>query len=210
MAKAFEGLPGSSGHIHVSLTDLEGKNLFARETTDPNAQWPDLAHVSQTGRSFLAGLIDALPDIMPLLVPNINSYKRLVESYWAPVTLGWGLEDRLSSIRLVAPPICKPSATRFEVRIPGADLHPHYALAAIFRAGWRGVEKNMGIALPPTALRCRDDKPALLPNSLHEAVKRFEAKDSIARELMGDEFVDAYALSRHHELRVWREAVTDW
>lgn len=177
---------------------------------DTDAPWPDVAHLSDVGRSFLAGLIGALPEIMPLLVPNINSYKRLVESYWAPVTLSWGFEDRLSSVRLIAAPACKPSATQFEVRIPGADLHPHYALAAIFRAGWRGVQKKLAITLPPTAHRPEGDRPELLPNSLDKAMGRFEAKNSIAREIMGDEFVDAYALSRYHELRVWREAVTDW
>ncbi|KAF7554610.1 hypothetical protein G7Z17_g2795 [Cylindrodendrum hubeiense] len=210
MAKPIEGLPGNSGHIHVSLTDLEGKNLFAREVPDPDAPWPDVAHLSDTGRSFLAGLIDALPDIMPMLAPNVNSYKRLIENYWAPVTVSWGLEDRFSSIRLVSQPICKPSATRLEIRIPGADLNPHYALAAIFNAGWRGVQQKMSLNLPPSAQQPKGHRAELLPNTLQRALERFEAKDSIAREIMGDEFVDAFAVSRHHELRVWREAVTDW
>ena len=210
MAKPIEGMPGNSGHIHVSLTNLEGENLFAREVPDHDAAWSDLKHLSDTGRSFLAGLLDALPDIMPLLVPNINSYKRLVENYWAPVTVSWGLEDRFSSIRLISHPICKPSATRFEIRIPGADLHPHYALAAIFQAGWRGIKQKMEITLPPTSQRPEGERAELLPNTLGKALERFEAKGSVAREIMGDEFVDAFSLSRHHELRIWREAVTDW
>ncbi|KAH7137487.1 hypothetical protein B0J13DRAFT_609512 [Dactylonectria estremocensis] len=210
MAKPIEGLPGNSGHIHVSLTDLEGKNLFARETPDADAPWSDITYLSDTGRSFLAGLIEALPDIMPLLAPNINSYKRLIDNYWAPVTVSWGLEDRLSSLRLVSQPTCKPSATRFEIRIPGADLHPHYALSAIFRAGWRGVQQKIAINLAPAAQQADRHKAERLPNTLLKALERFEAKGSVAREIMGDEFVDAFAVSRHHELRVWREAVTDW
>lgn len=208
MAKPVYGLAGSSGHTHISLVDRNGKNAFARKTADPNAQWKDIVHLSDVGRHFLAGILTALPDIMPLLAPTINSYKRLVENYWAPTTLSWGLEDRNSCIRLIAPPVSKASATRFEVRIPGADMHPHYALSALLGAGWRGVEKRLEIPIPPSS--ARTDKPALLPNSLDESVARFKAPDSLAREILGDGFVDLFTASREHELRLYKEAVTDW
>ncbi|KAE8377366.1 hypothetical protein BDV26DRAFT_263690 [Aspergillus bertholletiae] len=211
MAKPIQGQPGSSGHIHVSLCDLQGKNLFARETPDDNAPWPDVVGLSDFGRQFLAGLLEALPDIMPLFAPTINSYKRLVENFWAPVNVSWGLEDRMASIRIITPPVCKPGATRFEVRIPGADLHPHYALSVILAAGWRGVQKKLAIAVPPVSEMKKDNtRPALLPNTLEEALKRFSAADSIAREILDGEFVDFFTATREHELRVWREAVTDW
>lgn len=210
MAKPIAGLPGNSGHIHVSLQDDGGRNLFTRASRDENAPWPDVEYLSDTGRSFLAGLLQALPDIMPLLAPNVNSYKRLIDNYWAPVTLGWGLEDRLASIRLIAPPVSKPAATRFEVRIPGADLHPHFALAAIFKSGWYGVQNSAPLTLPPTAQLPEGQKPQRLPNTLESALELFSAKDSMARKIFGDEFVEAYTISRNHELKVWREAVTDW
>ncbi|KAH8895340.1 glutamine synthetase/guanido kinase [Thozetella sp. PMI_491] len=210
LAKPVAGLPGNSGHIHISFTDLDGNNAFTRPAPpDTDARWPDIAQVSDVGRHFIAGILDALPDIMPLLAPTINSYKRLVENYWAPVDISWGLEDRLSSVRLIAPPVCKPAATRLEVRIPGADLHPHYALSALVAAGWRGIEKKLAIPVPPKA-RTVGEKPELLPNSLESAVLRFKANGSIAREILGDDFVDFYTTTREHELRVWREAVTDW
>ncbi|KAF5524987.1 Type-1 glutamine synthetase 2 [Colletotrichum aenigma] len=211
LAKPTQGLPGNSGHIHVSLTNLDGKNIFARSgPPDQTAAWPDIAQLSDVGRYFLAGILVALPDIMPLLAPSINSYKRLVENYWAPVDVSWGLEDRLASLRLIAPPVCKPAATRFEVRIPGADLHPHYALTAIVAAGWRGVMKKLDIPIPPAKIQRKDTKPELLPDSLLDATHRFKAPDSLAREIFGDDFVDFFAATREHELRVWREAVTDW
>lgn len=211
MAKPLQGLPGNSGHIHVSLVDSQGRNLFAREQADANAQWDDIACLSDMGRHFLAGLLHALPDLMPLLAPTVNSYKRLVENYWAPIDLSWGLEHRLSSIRLIAPPVGKPSATRFEVRVPGADLHPHYALFAIVASGWHGVEKKLGINVPPSATRAKTgEKAALLPNTLEHALERFRAPTSVAREVLGDEFVDFYTVTREHELRLYREAVTDW
>ncbi|GLA21982.1 hypothetical protein CBS63078_3778 [Aspergillus niger] len=211
MAKPMQGQPGSSGHIHVSLTDLEGKNLFARDTPDPNAPWSDAAGLSDLGRHFLAGVLEALPDIMPLFAPTINSYKRLVENFWAPVNISWGLEDRMASVRIITPPVCKPGATRFEVRIPGADLHPHYALSVILAAGWRGVEKKLDIKVPPVNVQKAEKiKAELLPNTLEEALKRFSDKESVAREILDPEFVDFFTATREHELRVWREAVTDW
>lgn len=211
MAKPIQGLPGSSGHIHISLCDLAGRNLFAADKTDPNAAWPDVAGLSATGQRFLAGLLDALPDIMPLLAPTINSYKRLVENYWAPVHLSWGLEDRMASIRVIAPPVCKASATRFEVRVPGADMHPHYTLSALVAAGWRGVQKGIPLGVPPMSARCKaEPQLELLPKSLDAALERFQAEDSIAREILEGEFVEFFAGTREHELRVWREAVTDW
>lgn len=206
-------MPGNSGHIHISLASLEGNNLFARGSSAPNtlSGWPDLANVSDLGYHFLAGLLDALPDLMPLLAPTINSYKRLVENYWAPVHLSWGLEDRRASVRLIAPPVCKPQATRFEIRIPGADLHPHYALAALISAGWRGVQKKLPLTVPPLSVQgANKSTPELLPNSLDKAVDRFKAPNSVARELLGSEFVDFFSMSREHELRLYREAVTDW
>lgn len=147
---------------------------------------------------------------MPLLAPSINSYKRLVENYWAPVNVSWGLEDRLASVRLIAPPICKPSATRLEVRIPGADMHPHYALAALVAAGWRGVEKQLDIPIPPAKTQRLQGNSQILPSSLQEANLRFKNPGSLAREIFGDEFVDFFAATRDHELRIWKEAVTDW
>lgn len=214
MAKPREGLPGNSGHMHVSIVDKSGKNLFYRETKDENPEYPDLMHVSDMGRHFLAGLLDGLPDIMPIVAPNVNSYKRLVENFWAPVTVSWGLEHRAASIRLIAPPTSSPKATRFEVRIAGADTNPFYVLAAILALGWRGVEKKMTIGVPPLGkgeeVGGESDKGMRLAKSLKEANARFMRKESVAREVFGDEFVEHFGGTREHETRLWDEAVTDW
>lgn len=216
MAKPLQGLPGSSGHIHISLTNESGRNLFARDDSHPNTEedeWFDIAQLSTCGRQFLAGLLDALPDIMPLFAPTINSYKRLVENYWAPVHMSWGLEDRIASIRLITPPVCKPSATRFEVRIPGADMHPHYALSVLLAAGLRGIQKRLPIQVPAMATYGEHDNVGqleLLPTTLEKALEQFSAPASIAREILDTQFVDFFATTRQHELKVWREAVTDW
>jgi len=214
MAKPREGLPGNSGHMHISLVDESGKNVFYRGSEDKNAKWADLRFVSDLGRYFLAGLIDGLPDIMPIVAPTVNSYKRLVENYWAPVTVSWGLEHRAASIRLITPPSCGPKATRFEVRVPGADANPHMVLAAILALGWRGVEKKLEIGVPPLGkgeeVGSAGDSGLRLAKSLKEANARFTRKESVAREVFGDEFVDHFGGTREHEIRLWDEAVTDW
>lgn len=215
MAKPREGLPGNSGHMHISLMSSKtGENLFARSSEDTSATFPDIRFLSNMGRQFLAGLLEGLPDIMPILAPTVNSYKRLVENFWAPVTVSWGMEHRAASIRLIAPPTSSPKATRFEVRVPGADTNPHLVLAAILAIGWRGVEKQMQIPVPPLGkggdMGGEADQGVRLAKSLKEATQRFMGKDSIAREVLGDDFVEHFGGTREHEVRLWEEAVTDW
>lgn len=214
MAKPRSGLPGNSGHVHFSIVDKEGKNLFYRETKDENAPFEDAAYLSDMGRQFLAGLIEGLPYIMPMLAPTINSYKRLVENFWAPVTVSWGLEHRAASIRLISPPTAKPGATRFELRVPGADANPHFVMAALMGLGWRGIEKKLELTTPPLG-KGEDvgggaDQGIRLAKSLKEATDMFMSKDSIAREVFGDDFVEHFGGTRRHEIRVWDEAVTEW
>jgi len=215
MAKPRQGLPGNSGHMHVSLKDNEtGANLFVREEADPDPPFEGLEHVSDLGRHFLAGLLDGLPDIMPIVAPTVNSYKRLVENFWAPVTVSWGLEHRAASIRLIAPPTSPPKATRYEIRVPGADTNAYLVLAAILALGYRGIEKKLEISIPPLGkgedVGSAGDKGQRLARSLKEATAQFSRKDSVAREVFGDDFVDHYAGTREHEVRLWDEAVTDW
>ncbi|AEO64888.1 uncharacterized protein THITE_2111259 [Thermothielavioides terrestris NRRL 8126] len=215
MAKPRQGLPGNSGHMHVSLVDASsGNNLLYRGEPDPDPPYPDVAYLSDLGRHFLAGILDGLPDVMPMVAPTINSYKRLVENFWAPVTVSWGLEHRAASIRLIAPPTAKPGATRFEIRVPGADANPYYVLAAVLALGWRGVERKLQIPCPPLGkgedVGGTADKGVRLARSLREANDRFMRPGSIAREVFGDEFVDHFGGTREHEIRLWDEAVTDW
>jgi glutamine synthetase len=214
MAKPRQGLPGNSGHMHVSLVNQSGTNIFSRDDADPNPPYPDLAYVSDTGRHFLAGILSGLADVMPILAPTINSYKRLVENFWAPVTVSWGLEHRAASIRLIAPPIAPAKATRFEIRVAGADANPFLVLAAIVGLGWRGVELKLDIPVPPLGkgeqVGGKTDQGERLAKNLGAATERMMRKGSVAREVFGDEFVEHFGGTREHELRLWEEAVTDW
>ncbi len=214
MAKPREGFPGNSGHMHVSLVDQKGNNLLSRAEPDKQAKWPDIEYLSDTGRHFLAGLLDGLPDVMPLVAPTVNSYKRLTENFWAPVTVSWGLEHRAASIRLLAPPTTSGKSTRFEFRVGGADANPYLVLAAVMALGWRGVEKKLELTIPPLSkeedVGGASDTGMRLAKSLKEANERFMRPESIAREVLGDDFVDHFGGTRQHEIKLWDEAVTDW
>jgi len=221
MAKPYGNLPGTSGHLHVSLRSKAGKNIFAVSESEmetggrENAQNDETKFISQEAEWFLAGLLEGLPDIVPLFVPTINGYKRLVggESFWAPNAVTYGYDSRAASIRIISPPSCPPSATRFEVRVPGADVQAHLALSAIFLLGLRGIEKKLPITLRPLSqITTPEDKKAVkkLSTSLEGATAQMMRKGSIAREVFGDEFVDHYGGTREHEVMLWNSAVTNW
>ncbi|KXN91501.1 Type-1 glutamine synthetase 2 [Leucoagaricus sp. SymC.cos] len=223
MAKPWGNLPGCSGHTHVSLRDESGRNIFAvgkeeLKTGRMDAANDDTKFISRQGELFLAGILEGLPDVLPMLVPTINGYKRLVggEAFWAPNAVTYGYDSRQASIRIIAPPSVAPEATRFEIRVPGADMNPYYSLGAIFLLGIRGIKKELQLKVPPISQLTPSDKSQnkvqLLPKTLEEATLRMMRPDSIARELdvFGNEFVDHFGGTRLHEVKVWNEAVTSW
>ncbi|CAL1705171.1 unnamed protein product [Somion occarium] len=223
MAKPWGNLPGCSGHIHVSLRTKEGKALFALSSSELDsgrvgAAYPDTKYLSQEGEWFLAGVLHGLPDIMPMLVPTINGYKRLVggEAFWAPNAVTYGYDSRAASIRIISPPSVPPEATRLEVRVPGADMNPYFAMSAIFALGIRGIKQKLSLPCPPISQMTQEDKETgkvqMLPASLETATERMMRPDSIARdpEVLGDELVEHFGGTRQHEIKLWNEAVTNW
>src|SRR5215475_15010303 len=92
------------------------------------------------------------------LVPTINGYKRLVggEAFWAPNAVTYGYDSRAASIRIISPPSVPPSATRLEIRVPGADVNAYFALSAIFLLGLRGIDKKMKLEEPPISMQERE------------------------------------------------------
>ncbi|KAH9930739.1 uncharacterized protein B0H18DRAFT_1083811 [Fomitopsis serialis] len=223
MAKPWGNLPGCSGHIHVSLRDENGKSIFAvseaqLKTGRANAANEDTKFLSQEGEWFLAGVLDGLPDVMPMLVPTINGYKRLVggEAFWAPNAVTYGYDSRAASVRIIGPPSVPPAATRLEVRVPGADMNPYFALSAVLALGLRGIERKMALPGPPVGQLTLEDKKngkvKMLPQSLEAATERMMRAESIAREeaVFGNDFVDHFGGTRQHEVQLWNQAVTNW
>jgi glutamine synthetase len=241
MAKPYGDQPGCSGHLHFSIRDIATKaNLFAASsygnTTHANQlhspgsdggkldqeDWEStvegVKHMSPIMKHFVAGLLTALPSIMCILAPNINSYKRLVENYWAPVTISWGIESRVSAIRVIGPPICDPKATRLEMRVGGADINAHLAIAACIASGLYGIKKKLSIPVAPTTIELEEQiasgkaefRAERLPKSLKDSALKMLKKGSVAREVLGDAFVEHYAATRLNEYRLWETAVTSW
>ncbi|KAF8931585.1 hypothetical protein BGZ58_007544 [Dissophora ornata] len=239
MAKPYGDQPGCSGHLHFSLRDIVTKtNLFASSLNNSadhalnsgnsgNDNRPDwetsvegISNMSQIMKWFTAGLLTGLPSIMAILAPNINSYKRLVENYWAPVTVSWGIESRVSAIRVIGPPQCDPKGTRIEMRVGGADINPHLAIAACLAIGLYGIKNKLPMPVGPTTTEAEVEisqgkdnvkvKAERLPKSLKDSANAMLESNSIARQVLGDAFVEHYGATRLNEYRIWETAVTTW
>lgn len=198
MAKWHQQLPGCSGHIHQSLSDGK-KNLFFDARSSRS--------MSKLFESYLAGQVACLMEFAPMFWPTVNSYKRLVDGFWAPVKPTWGLDNRTASFRVIAG---SPKATRLETRCPGADVNPYLAMAAVIAAGLHGVEKGLKLTAPPiTGTNQGAEHIPRAPRSLIRSTHNFKLS-TIARDWLGDTFVDHFAATREWEHRQWQDAVTDW
>ena len=198
MAKWNAQLPGCSGHIHQSMSDGK-KNLFFDAKNDRS--------MSKMFESYLAGQVACLMEFGPMIWPTINSYKRLVDGFWAPVKPTWGLDNRTASFRVIAG---SPKATRLETRCPGADVNPYLAMAAVLAAGLHGIEKGLKLTAPPiTGTNQGSEKIARAPRTLIETTRNFQ-KSEVARDWLGDDFVDHFSATREWEWRQWLDGVTDW
>jgi glutamine synthetase len=198
MAKWNQHYPGCSGHVHQSLSDGKS-NLFFEDK--------GRHRMSKLFESFLAGQIAALMQFAPMFWPTINSYKRLVDGFWAPVKPTWGVDNRTASFRVIPG---SPKSTRLETRCPGSDINPYLAVAALLAAGLHGVEKKLKLTAPPiTGTNVGSENIPRAPRSLKETTEIFKRSD-LARDWFGDDFVDHFAATREWECRQWQDAVTDW
>jgi len=198
MAKWNAAYPGCSGHIHQSMSDGK-KNLFA----DAKGRHG----MSKMFESYLAGQIAHLMEFAPMFWPTINSYKRLVDGFWAPVKPTWGVDNRTASFRVIAG---SPKSTRLETRCPGADVNPYLAMAAVIAAGLDGVEKGMKLTAPAIhGTNGGAENIPRAPRTLIETTRNFQ-QSKVARDWLGDTFVDHFAATREWEWRQWLDGVTDW
>jgi glutamine synthetase len=198
LAKTAPGEEGSSGHIHMSCWTGDTNAFAAEAATDP---------LPKAFESAVAGVVDHLPAASLLLNPTINSYKRLVPGWFAPINATWGYENRSCAVRAIRS--ARPELWRFECRRPGADANPYLALAAVAASAADGILSET--KPPPPVQGDAYDRPDLpeLPGSLEAALHAFES-DDVLRRALGERFSDYYATSRAWELKAWRETVTDW
>lgn len=192
MAKVDEALPGSSCHIHLSLSGIEGNALG------------ESGRLSSFGAAFLAGVLRFTAELMPLHAPYANSYKRLVDGSWAPSNLTWGYDNRTVAVRLVG----TGPDFRLEFRVPGADANAYLSLAGLIAAGVAGVARDL-VPPPPVAGDGYGTQAPGLPLDLGEAIQRFADSDTAAEAMGPKVHRHVLGLSRH-EFERSRRAVTDW
>jgi len=196
MARVAPQLQSAGAHLNLSLA-AASSNAFADGGPD-----------NPLVRAFIAGLQRYLPELFVLCVPTVNSYKRFTPDCIAPLANSWGVNNKTVAYRLAG---TESAHARIEVRVPGADVNPHLALAAVLAAGRAGVDQK----LEPSAA-CNGDAAAAgtpagapFPRDLAQAVAHWRASTCAAHTFGGD-FVDAYARSREWQLHCFARAITDW
>lgn len=209
MPKPIYGAAGSGMHCHQSLFDNEGNNLFF----DSNDEF----HLSELAYHFIAGQLHYARSLTAILNPTVNSYKRLVPGYEAPVYIGWAGENRSALIRIPRFTTGRSKSVRAELRSPDPSGNPYLQFNAILSAGMIGIEKKM---LPPKPLNnvniyalSVEERVAMgirqLPGSLLEALNELE-KDEVIRNSLGKEMYGAFMRAKRAEWDEYRVCVTDW
>jgi glutamine synthetase len=189
MAK-FNELEGNSCHIHCSLAREDGTPLFADE--------PD------TFDRFVAGQLACLRELTLFFAPHVNSYKRYAEGSFAPTAVAWGRDNRTCSMRVVG----HGPGLRVENRLPGADINPYLAIAAMIAAGLHGIDAGLELEPALEGNAYVSDKPRV-PATLRDARDLF-AGSAVARDAFGPEVVEHYVNHARVELAAFESAVTDW
>ncbi|MDT4938964.1 MAG: glutamine synthetase [Pseudonocardiales bacterium] len=194
MAK-YDEREGNSCHIHLSLRTPDGVPVFAGD--GPHG-------TSSVFDRFVAGQLAALRELSYFFAPNINSYKRYQAGSFAPTAVMWGLDNRTCAVRVVG----HGSSLRFENRVPGGDVNPYLAVAAMIAAGLHGVDNDLPAVDPFAGNAYVSDAPRV-PATLREAAELW-ANSTVARAAFGDDVVDHYANTARVELAAFDAAVTDW
>ncbi|MGR6835814.1 type I glutamate--ammonia ligase [Syntrophomonas erecta] len=204
MPKPIYGIAGSGMHLHVSLFK-EGENIFY----DPSAK----DGLSDSCRYFMAGVLKHARAISAITSPTVNSYKRLVPGYEAPVYIAWSYRNRSPLIRI---PARRGIGTRIELRNPDPTCNPYLGLAVILKAGLEGIKNKLQ---PPAAVEQNIYEMDLatrnlkgihsLPENLYEAVNEL-SRDKLIQEALGDHIYSRFVLAKMKEWESYSSRVYDW
>ncbi|SMC35273.1 L-glutamine synthetase [Fulvimarina manganoxydans] len=188
---------GSAAHIHMSLMK-DGSNVFH----DPDGEHG----MSETMRHFMAGLIAYAADLTVFLAPYVNSYKRFAKGTFAPTKTAWSIDNRTAGFRLVGE---GTKAVRVECRIPGSDMNPYLAQAAMLAAGLKGIEDKLTLEPPAGGDMYENDSVPEIPRTLRAATETLRSS-SLAREAFGETVVAHYVRCAEWEQEEFDRVVTDW
>jgi len=201
MARPMADDDGQSGHVHFSLRTPKGRHLF-HDPRNPDG-------ISDLQRHVVGGLQQLLPDLLLMLAPNINSFKRLTPGAFAPIAATWGVENRTCAIRVIPG---QPGAQRVELRVPGSDSNPYLVAAFVLAAALWGIEHAAEPAEPMTG-SCYEHADVIpeaqqFPATFRQAIERFH-RSGEARAMFGDDFVEMYAGTRLAQADQFARMVTD-
>ena len=206
MPKPIARINGSGMHTHMSLFTEDGENAFHDEDDEFN--------LSDTAKSYLAGILDHAPAITAIADPTVNSYKRLVPGYEAPVYVAWSDRNRSALIRKPAARV--PAASRIELRSPDPSCNPYLAFAAMIHAGLDGIERDLDCPDPVRENIYEFDEAkreeygiTTLPSNLGEAVEAFE-EDEVIKSAMGDHVAEKFVEAKSQEFGEYIVEVSDW
>jgi glutamine synthetase len=182
-------------HIHQSLLSTEtGRNLFSQR----NGKDTKLFH------HYIAGLQKHLPAMMPLLAPNVNSYRRLIPDSDAPINTHWGYDNRTVGLRV---PHSDAAGRRVENRLAGADANPYLAIAASLACGYLGMTLKQKPRSPVEGSAYR--LAHTLPRTLYDALSRFNGTRAI-KPILGQQFIDAVTIVKEAELLAYQKVISSW
>ncbi|WP_347266496.1 glutamine synthetase family protein [Paracoccus sp. (in: a-proteobacteria)] len=186
MAKPYGAWNGSGMHMHFSVLDAQGRNVFDNDGDEG----------TEVLRHAVAGCLAAMPGSTLLFAPHENSYDRLVPNAHAPTGIGWAYENRTSAIRI---PSSGPKARRIEHRVAGGDVNPYLTIAAVLGAALNGIEDR---AEPPAAItgNAYDQGLAQLPASWGEAIEAFATSSQI-RRIFPTHLIENFVMTKRQELR---------
>ncbi|WP_049937677.1 type I glutamate--ammonia ligase [Haloplanus natans] len=206
MPKPIARINGSGMHTHMSLFTEDGENAFHDEDDEFN--------LSGTAKSYLAGILEHAPAITAIADPTVNSYKRLVPGYEAPVYVAWSDRNRSALIRKPAARV--PAASRIELRSPDPSCNPYLAFAAMIHAGLDGIERDLDCPDPVRENIYEFDEAkreeygiTTLPSNLGEAVEAFE-EDEVITSAMGDHVAEKFVEAKSQEFGEYIVEVSDW
>ena len=205
MPKPIGEINGSGMHSHISLFDEDGENAFADDDDEFN--------LSETAYQFMGGVLEHAPAFTAVTNPTVNSYKRLVPGYEAPVYIAWSDVNRSALIRV---PDAAGVSARFEIRSPDPSCNPYLALAAVIASGLEGIETGAdpGDAVREDIYEFDEEKRAeygieTLPGNLGEAITALEA-DSVLQEALGPHVSEKFAEAKRQEFAEYRASVSEW
>lgn len=198
MAKPFNDEGGSGFHLHMSLADPSGTNVFGDDKNEHG--------LSAHGLSAVAGVLEHAPALAALLNPTINSYKRFGPDTLAPWLIDWGLDNRSAMVRI---PPEGGKAARMEVRLGDATANPYLAMAALGAAVYLGIKNGSKPPAPLEGYGYDPSKAAILPQRLSDALNALEA-DTALCEVLGSTFIDAFLTYKRNEIERFEKFITDW